>query len=187
MTHLIISSAVCIAFALRDFLDQFVNCLLIIAEGQEHGFQTCVLDIDQLCSILFLRRERILVLLDTLLFVVFVVSEADQSFLGVVAHRHLVDVHALGIILDDELVRDELLQIVAALLVDLHVVGVAVRRQIDLRLVAVQERLGVAVGHLSGLLSVEHVVGWRKKFLQVVGVAEVSSKRANFNHRAICL
>lgn len=104
-------------------------------------------------------------LLNSLLFVVFVASKANQSFLGVKSsrslHRLLVDVHGSLGVLSDQAFFDKVLEIVSAHIVNFLVVGVAVLRKVDLGLVAVKEGLWISFCHLTCFSRVEYVVGGR--------------------------
>ena len=97
--------------------------------------------------------------LDDVLDVVVDVAAADEAGLGVGAHGLRVEIHQGPVFADQPAVLLEIPEILGGL--DVDGVGVEVRagRQIDLRVVDVQERHRVAFRELGGFGRVHGVVG----------------------------
>lgn len=76
-------------------------------------------------------------LLNKLVFVVLITGQGKKSFLSVISHCLLVDIHRPAGVFDDVPFVDELKQVLAACLVNLIRIGVLLWRQVDLWFVAV--------------------------------------------------
>jgi hypothetical protein len=120
-------------------------------------------------------------------FVVVNAGETNEPELRVLAHRLLVDVHALFTILLQVAILDEVKQVGPPRRVDFLRVRIGSLGQSDLRLIHIQEAHGVSFGHGARFFGVEGVVGGRNDFVTVGLIGKEAFERSDFNHRCLFL
>jgi len=107
MSDTIIKVYISVGLSLRNFLNFSVDDLLVVSEAKENRLCTCILNINKFCAILLFLSKSVLMLLDAILFIVFVASKTHNRFLGMPSHGLLVDVHGLFGIFNDVSLLDE--------------------------------------------------------------------------------
>lgn len=114
MAYAIVGHHITVALLLSNLIDTFTDSFLVVTESKENGANVSVLDISELCAILFLFGKSELMALNCLLLVVLNRSETHDSSLGVTFHSLLVDVEGgLGVLLQVSLLN-EVLQVFTA-------------------------------------------------------------------------
>ena len=84
---------------------------------------------------------------------------ADETRLTSAVHYLTVYVHAIRLVLLADAVGFELLEIFCRLVVDSFGIELRADGQIDLRLVDMEERIGIALYHLAGFVAVHNIIG----------------------------
>ena len=110
-----------------------------------------------------------LVFADAVIVVVLHAGAHHQAGLYMGAHLQAVGVEAGLILADQQPLLEHFVEILGGLPVDALVVHVGAGRQVYLRLGHVQEAVGLALGHLAGLVGVHHVVRRGYYFLRLAG------------------
>ena len=132
---------------------------VVPAVGQEDRARLGAERLDVAHAVVLLVHPGQLVLLDDVVEIVLAGGGGDEPDLDMLSPDLLVDVEIAGHVLGDRPFAEEAIEILLALGVDGVRVEIGPRRQVDLRLADVEERVGVPGGELPGFLRRQDVVG----------------------------
>ena len=104
----------------------------------------------------------------------------DAWNLGI--HYLTVYVHAIRLVLLADAVGFELLEIFCRLVVDNFGIELRADGQIDLRLVNMEERIGIALYHLAGFVAVHNIIGKSRNTRRVFGDGSYCFEGSEYCH-----
>ena len=110
-------------------------------------------------SVLLLVGAGQLMFLYDIVHIVIYRHAADETRLTSAIHYLTVYVHAIRLVLLADTVGFELFEILRRLVVDSFGIELCADGQIDLRLVDMEERIGIALYHLAGFIAVHNIIG----------------------------
>ena len=167
--------------ALGDLIDDLVD-LGAGAISQEDGAGIGIAAVDMLAAVLFFIGAGQLVLADDIVEIIIDRSAADNTGLGAAVHDLAVNIKAGLFLTNEDAVGDHLMQAVGRSLVDDISIDIGILRQVDLRLIDMEEGIGVAGSHLAGLGRAHNIIGERGDFLRQLRSGAHSPEGSNFSH-----
>ena len=133
-------------------------------------------------SVLLLVRAGQLVLFYDIVHVVVYRYAADKPRLASAAHYLAVYVHTVGLVLPADSVRLELFEVLRRLVVDSLGIELCVDGQIDLRLIDMEEGIGIALYDFAGLLAVHNIIGKGRDTRRVFGEGSYCFEGSEYCH-----
>ena len=112
-----------------------------------------------LAAVLFFIGAGQLGLADDIVEIIIDRSAADNTGLGAAVHDLAVNIKAGLFLTNEDAVGDHLMQAVGRSLVDDISIDIGILRQVDLRLIDMEEGIGVAGSHLAGLGRAHNIIG----------------------------
>ena len=152
------------------------------AVGQEDGPRLRPERLDVAHAVVFLVHTGQLVFLDDVVEIILARRGGDQTDLDVLAPDLLVDVEVTGLVRGDRPFAQEAVEVLFALGVDGVRIEIGARRQVDLRLADVQERVGVAGRELPRLFRCQDVVGRGGDEMGEIFAGTDAPERLNVGH-----
>ena len=154
----------------------------VVSVGQENRSCVRVAIIDMIYSVLLLVGAGQLMFLYDIVHIVVYRHAADETRLASAVHYLTVYVHAIRLVLLADTVGFELFEILRRLVVDSFGIELRADGQIDLRLVDMEERIGIALYHLAGFVAVHNIIGKGRDTRRIFGDGSYCFEGSEYCH-----